>query len=125
MTGFQFQYGVYVAVDGTYSALIPKKDAQGSFNIGDEIEVRVTQVHEDGKLCVTPRKKAYLQLAPDGRLIMDMLADAGGEFDFDDHADPEFIKEKFGISKAAFKRAVGHLMKEQKVEIKNGRIRQR
>ena len=82
----------------------------------------MTEVKEDGRVCVATRKKAYQQLEPDGDVIMDALHDAGGEFDFDDHADPEFLREKFGMSKAAFKRAVGHLMKQGLVVIKNGKI---
>lgn len=116
------KYGVYVAVDGVYSGLIPKKDAQGHFYTGEKYKARVTEVKEDGRVCVATRKKAYQQLEPDGDVIMDALRDAGGEFGFDDHADPEFIKEKFGMSKAAFKRAVGHLMKQRLLEIKNGKI---
>ena len=116
------KYGVYVAVDGVYSGLIPKKDAQGRFYIGEKSKARVTEVKEDGRVCVATRKKAYQQLEPDGDVIMEALHDAGGEFDFDDHADPEFIKDKFGMSKAAFKRAVGHLMKQRLVEIRNGKI---
>ena len=51
------------------------------------------------------------------------LEQAGGEFPFDDKASPEQIREKFGISKAAFKRAVGHLLKEGKIVLLDGCIR--
>ena len=39
-----------------------------------------------------------------------------------DKASPEVIQREFGLSKGAFKRAIGHLMKEGKVEIKDKRI---
>ena len=41
---------------------------------------------------------------------------------FDDKVSPEVIKREFGLSKAAFKRAVGHLLKEKKIKIQDKRI---
>ena len=116
------RYGVYVAVEDTYSGIIPKREAQGTFNIGDVITVRVTKVKEDGRVDVTPRKKAYLQMGPDAEMILDRIKDLHGVLPFDDRTDPEVINKEFGLSKAAFKRAVGHLLKEGKIEIKEGKI---
>ena len=54
--------------------------------------------------------------------IMQVLDEFAGVLPFDDHVSPEVIKREFGISKAAFKRAVGRLLKEEKITIKEGRI---
>ncbi len=59
-------FGVFVAVDDCYSALIPKREAYGDLKVGQEIEARVSRVHEDGKLDLSVRKKAFLQM-DDGR----------------------------------------------------------
>ena len=115
-------FGVFVAVDDRYSALIPRREAQGNYHPGQILELRVTEVKEDGKLTVSPRQKAYLQINTDAEQIRAYLEERGGVLPFDDKASPEQISEVFGISKAAFKRAVGHLMKEGAAEIREGKI---
>lgn len=116
------KYGVYVAVEDIYSGLIPKREAQGQYTVGDVLDVRVTRIHEDGRVDVSAKAKAYKQMKTDADMILDRLKDCGGALDFDDRADPEIINREFGISKAAFKRAVGRLLKEKLVCIKYGRI---
>ena len=110
-------FGVYVAVDNRYSARIPKKEVFTKLHIGDVVEGRVTQVKPDGKLDLSLREKAYLQMDKDMEAVLHLLEEYGGKLPFTDKASPEIIKEKAALSKNAFKRAVGHLMKEGKVEI--------
>ena len=52
-----------------------------------------------------------------------MIRGCGGELPFNDKADPERIRQEFGMSKAAFKRGVGRLLKERKIEILDQGIR--
>jgi predicted RNA-binding protein (virulence factor B family) len=115
-------FGVFIAVDDQYSALIPKKDAQGHFHYGEILKLRVTGVREDGRLCVTTKQKAYLQMGPDAEKILAEIRRCGGTLGFDDKASPELIDRTFGISKAAFKRAVGHLLKERRIEKHDGKL---
>ena len=115
-------FGVFVAVDNEYSGLVPRQEAQGNYNIGEAMEFRVTAVREDGKLNLTNRKKVQEQMDEDGALIMKELRELNGVLPFDDKAAPEVIKEKFALSKNAFKRAVGRLLKEGKIELKSGKI---
>lgn len=115
-------FGVFVAVDDQYSGLIPKKEAQGQFRPGEVITCRVSSVREDGKLNLSPRKKAYEQIGEDAELVMQVLDEFAGVLPFDDKVSPEVIKREFGLSKAAFKRAVGHLLKEKKIKIQDKRI---
>ena len=115
-------FGVFVAVDDQYSALIPKWDAQGRYEVGQVLSLRVTEVKEDGKLTVSAKQKAYLQMNRDAGQILQAMENHGGRLDFDDKASPEKINRELGLSKAAFKRAVGHLLKEKKVAIENGKI---
>ena len=113
-------FGVFVAVHDCYSALIPKHDAQGVFHPGEVIDLRVVNVREDGRLVVTAKKKAYLQMDADAERILQEIRREGGNLPFDDKADPERIDAAFGISKAAFKRAVGRLLKEGTIEKRDG-----
>lgn len=110
-------FGVFVAVDNRYSALIPKREAYGSLRIGDTVHARVVKVKEDGKLDLSVRKKAFMQMDEDAQLIMDKMKKNGGRLPFTDKSDPERIKKELGLSKNAFKRAVGRLLKEQRLKI--------
>ncbi len=115
-------FGVFVAVDDKYSALIPAREAAGKYRPGEILDLRVTEVKEDGKMNVTDRQKAYLQIEEDAESVLNVIDEFAGVLPFDDKASPEVIKREFGLSKNAFKRAIGHLLKEGKIEIKERRI---
>lgn len=110
-------FGAFVAVDDLYSGLIPKKDFSGEAKEGDRVNCRVTRVLEDGKLNLSIRDKAFAMIEPDSEAVLEALAEYGGVLPFTDKADPEIIRHEMSMSKAAFKRAVGHLLKEGKIEI--------
>ena len=110
-------FGLFVAVDDCYSALIPKREVFGSLKVGQRIRARVTKVREDGKLDLAVRDKAFLQMDADAQTIMERLEEYGGRLPFTDKADPERIKKEFDMSKNAFKREVGRLLKEGRIEI--------
>ena len=103
------RFGVFVAVDDKYSALIPAREAKGKYRPGKILEL-------------TDRQKAYLQINEDAENVLEVINEFAGVLPFDDKASPEVIQREFGLSKGAFKRAIGHLMKEGKVEIKDKRI---
>lgn len=117
------QFGAYVAVDNKYSALVPKKELHCELKPGDEIEARVLEVKEDGKLDLSLRQKAYVQMDVDSALILDKLKQAGGSLPYQDKSSAEEIKEEFNLSKAAFKRAIGRLYKERMIVIEKDGIR--
>lgn len=115
--------GAFVAVDDKYFGLIPSSEVYQTFSPGDKITGQVMKRRTDGKLDLRVRKKAYKQLDDDAEMLFDRLEQAGGSLPFNDKSDPEQIKAEFGLSKAAFKRAVGHLLKEKKICITEDGIR--
>ena len=76
----------------------------------------------DGKLDLSSRERIPEQMNRDAEEVLKRLEEKGGVFDFTDKADPELIKEELGLTKNAFKRAVGRLLKQEKIEISNGKI---
>lgn len=116
-------FGAFVAVDDRYSALIPKKELYGTVRIGDVVAARVTEVREDGKLSLSIREKAYLQIEKDAERIMEIIASFDGAMPFTDKASPEVIRRETQMSKNEFKRAVGHLLKAGKIQITERAIR--
>jgi len=55
--------------------------------------------------------------------VLKAIDEFDGVLPFNDKADPEVIRREFGLSKNAFKRAVGHLLKEGKIEITEKNIK--
>ena len=115
-------FGAFVAVDHQYSALIPAKEFHGEYEIGDEVEARVTAVKPDGKLDLSIRRKAHQQMDEDAQYVMQVIDEFEGVLPFNDKVSPEIIQREFKMSKNAFKRAVGRLYKEGKIEITENRI---
>lgn len=115
-------FGAYVAVDDCFSALVPKKELFTPLRAGESIQARVTKVQPDGRLVLAIREKSYLQMDKDCALIFDTLCKAGGFLPYHDKTSPELIKAKFGLSKNAFKRAIGHLQKEGRILIEEDGI---
>ncbi len=116
-------FGWFVAVDDIYCGLIPKREIYGSHKVGDRIEARVTGVKPDGKLDLSIREKAFIQMDVDAERLLADIKKRGGAYPFTDKADAELIKRETGLSKNAFKRAVGRLLKTGKLEITDTQIR--
>lgn len=127
VTGFIFEInpelGAFVAVDGRYHGMIPKREMFVGFQVGQEVHARVTRVRPDGKLDLSAREKAHNQIFSDAELVMQVIREFDGVLPFNDKASPEVIAREFKLSKNAFKRAVGHLLKEGKIEITEKNIR--
>lgn len=116
-------FGVFVAVDNKYSAMIPKNELFRPYSPGETVHGRVINVREDGKLTLSLRDKSYLQMDADSALIMDRLKAAGGFLPYSDNSDADAIREEFHISKNAFKRAIGRLYKAGAISITEEGIR--
>lgn len=116
-------FGAFVAVDDRYSALVPKKEYYGNARIGDRVSARVTAVKEDGKLDLSLREKAYLQIEKDAEKVLSVIDSFDGALPFTDKASPEVIRREMQMSKNEFKRAVGQLLKEGRIEITERAIR--
>ena len=109
-------------MDSIYSALIPRRELVRELKAGDVVQARVTGIKPDGKIDLSIREKGFLQIEEDARTILQMLKDRDGVIPFTDKASPELIREEVHMSKNEFKRAVGHLLKENKISIEEDRI---
>jgi predicted RNA-binding protein (virulence factor B family) len=112
------QFGAFVAIDNMYFGLVPGKEVHNNVNVGDVIKGRVTSIRDDGKINISIFQKAYIQMDEDSEKVLSVINQFDGVLPYNDKADPEIIYKDFNMSKAAFKRAVGKLFKERKIEIK-------
>ncbi|MDU1955357.1 MAG: S1-like domain-containing RNA-binding protein [Peptoniphilus lacydonensis] len=120
--------GAFVAIENEYDGMIPKEELKGIYKIGDEVEARVQRILQTGFITLTLRQKAYKQIDADSDLILELLEKNGGVLEIGDKSDKELIKDLTGLSKKAYKRAVGNLYKNRiiniydtKIELKHGR----
>ncbi len=109
-------FGAFVAIDDKYTALIPKKELPAN------IKARVTAVKGDGKIDLSVKEKAYIQMSIDADKLMKYLDSHNGVIPFTDKASPETINEAMNMSKNEFKRAVGNLLKAGKIDINDTSI---
>lgn len=109
--------GAFVAVENRYMGLIPKKELTSPVHVGDVIHGRVSEVKPDGKLSISLHERVEFQMDIDAAAIMDKLEKAGGVLFLTDKSAPETIREQLAMSKAAFKRAAGRLMKQGRVRM--------
>ncbi|MBP8639853.1 MAG: S1 RNA-binding domain-containing protein [Oscillospiraceae bacterium] len=111
------QFGYFVAVDNKYHGLILDKEAYGSFAVGDTVEARIKKVRTDGKLELSVRDAAYKEIDGDSQKILSLMKTRNGKLNLNDNSSPEKINSELNMSKKAFKRAVGRLMKEGAIKI--------
>lgn len=109
-----------LSVKGMYRIFVHQSERVSEPRLGQEVKVRIIEVKEDGTLngSMLPRKQE--RLSDDAETVWRYLQSVGGKMPFGDKSTPEEIQEMFSLSKAAFKRALGKLMKDGKVEQQDG-----
>lgn len=117
------RFGAFVAVDNQYSGLIARKELYGEIEPGTDVEARVVRVREDGRLDLSLREKAYRQMDIDAEKLLSLFDSYEGALPFNDKASPEVIAHETGMSKNEFKRAVGRLLKQGRIQIGENSIR--
>jgi len=118
------EIGAFVAVDNQYMGLIPKNEYFTDLMEGDQVEARVIRVREDGKLDLSPRELSYIQMDNDTLRILKGIKDHEGFLLLNDKSSPIEIQSRLHMSKAAFKRALGKLLKEHKVVQSEGGLKE-
>lgn len=119
------EIGAFVAVDNKYMGLIPLNEYFSELREGDQVEARVIRVREDGKLDLSPRELSFIQMDIDTLKILQGIKDHEGFLALNDKSSPVEIQSRLGMSKAAFKRAVGRLLKENKVVQVEGGLKEK
>lgn len=109
------EIGAFVAIDNKYMGLIPRNEYFTELREGDQVEARVIRVREDGKLDLSPRELSHIQMDKDTVRILQGINDHQGFLALNDKSSPLEIESRLHMSKAAFKRALGKLLKERKV----------
>lgn len=108
--------GIFVAVEGKYHGFIHNNKLTKKYKVGETVNAKIVKIRDDGKLELAFRDISYKVMDSDAQVILDFMMKNKGIMLINDDSSPEEIKRVFGISKKAFKRAVGKLYKEQKID---------
>ena len=115
------QEGFFIFTTQRFIAFIHRSEVPGGrLDFGQEVTCRVTYLREDGRINCSMRLQKENALVADAEEIYSFLEKRGGKMPYCDSTPLEIIEQKFGISKAAFKRALGHLMKQGKIRQEDG-----
>lgn len=112
--------GAFLFTKDRHIAFLHRSEMAARPRLGEEVAARVTFIREDGRLNVATRPVKEAAMDIDAEAILAVLRGRDGGMPYGDDAPPAVIKQKFGISKAAFKRALGRLMKAGLVEQREG-----
>ena len=109
-----------LGVDKPYRIFVHESERTAEPRLGQDVNVRIIDVKDDGSMngSLLPRK--HERISDDAQQILTYLEEVGGKMPFGDKSSPEEIQEMFHMSKAAFKRALGTLMKARKIKQQNG-----
>ena len=120
VTGAIYNYtdaGAFLFSEERYIVFIANKEMnpQSRPKVGQVVTARVTYIRDDGRLNASLKESKEKALITDAEKIMELLHNRNGKMPYSDESSPEVIRDKFGISKAAFKRALGHLLRENRI----------
>ncbi|MDR0300329.1 MAG: S1 RNA-binding domain-containing protein [Streptococcaceae bacterium] len=110
--------GIFVYLpDNNMLGFIHPSEVLGQIRIGQEMQARVIGFNVRNKsLNLSMRPRVFEMLDADGQMILAYLENVGGYMFYNDKSSPEDIKSTFGISKGAFKKALGGLLKVRKIK---------
>ena len=115
--------GAKVIVDHRYLGLLYRDELHGSMQMGDRLGGYVRRLRDDGKIDVTLRKVGVEGAEEAKNVLLAALHKSGGFLPLHDASPPEAIRETLGLSKKAFKKAVGGLYKTGVVVLEGEGIR--
>ena len=107
--------GLFVILERSFVGLVPASEPH-RMRRGEAGKFRVANILPDGKVVLSLRQHAHKELETDAATILAVLSRSGAPR-VGDRSDPETIRELFGLSKKAFKRAVGKLLKDRSVTL--------
>lgn len=114
--------GTYVLTQDFYLGFIHPTERYAEPRLGELVDARVIGLREDGVLYLSMKPRSYEAISEDAQMILAYLnQSASKSMPYTDKSSPEEIKQLFGISKGQFKRALGHLMKQNLIEQVDGK----
>lgn len=117
------ELGVSVIINSKYMGIVYKNDIFIRIDVGDKLKGYISKIREDGKIDVSIRKRGFNKVIESKETILQKLQETNGFLPLTDKSSPEEIEDALEMSKSAFKKAIGMLYKQRKIEITDSGIR--
>lgn len=114
--------GINVIINEKHKGLMYKNEVFEDLRTGDRIIGYIKTIRPDGKIDVSRTKLGYEKVEKYAQIILDELEYNDGFLGLNDDSHPEEIKQILNMSKKTFKKTIGALYKEKKIEIKENGI---
>lgn len=108
--------GAFVAVENRYAGFIPDQDAYFPIKVGARLKLRVAKILDDGRLTLSTKQLAHKQMRDDAAMILEFMQKNDGVLPLNDKSHPGAVKRYLHMSKKAFKRAIGQMLKAGQIE---------
>jgi len=115
--------GWEVIVSNSHKGLVYLNEVYKKIAIGDKLKGYIKNIRPDNKIDISLQPIGYHSLEPAANSIYQKLVEEGGFLALHDKSDPEAIKNRLQMSKKVFKKGVGTLYRERKIEIKEDGIK--
>lgn len=115
--------GYNLIVNHAHRGLIYHTEVPGSLTVGERVEGYIRAIRPDGKMDLALGRAGYRRIGEMADKVMEVLTARGGRLPYHDHSLPEEIRDVFGMSKKAFKQAIGALFRDRRITIEPAGIR--
>ncbi|MEO3866750.1 S1-like domain-containing RNA-binding protein [Rheinheimera sp. HH7-4] len=113
----QTDIGYKAVVNHQHWGVLYKNEVFKPLRRGDKLSAYIVKVRDDGKIDLRLNAATYKQALELTTQILTKLEQNGGKLALTDKSSPEQIYASFGVSKKAFKQAIGTLYKDKKIVI--------
>jgi predicted RNA-binding protein (virulence factor B family) len=118
----QTPLGFKAIIEEAHWGLLYQGEMATPLAIGQRIQGFIRTIREDGKIDLSLDQAGYQRVAPLTGEILKALKANGGRLEFNDQSSPEAIRETFGVSKKAFKQALGALLRQRQIRFEGGGV---
>ncbi len=111
--------GYAAIVENAHRGLLYRDQTSATLKVGDKVKGFVRSVRPGGKIDLSLDASGYKRVASLQLQIVQALERNKGRLAFDDSSSPEAIRDAFGVSKKAFKQALGALYKSRRIRFQS------
>lgn len=114
--------GYLCIINGKHTGVLHFSDIYQNIQVGDRLKGYVRKIREENKIDLALGERGYQRVSGEAGKILELLDQHGGFLPYHDKSDPEDIYDNLGMSKKAFKMAIGNLFKQKLIRIKENGI---
>ncbi len=115
--------GIMAVINNKYAGMLYRDETYETLSVGDQRDGYINRIREDGSIDLSLKRPGYRSVIDSSSKIIQALKDSDGFIACHDKSPPQEIKKMFEMSKKEFKRTIGGLYKNGKIEILDNGIR--